>query len=153
MRISDWSSDVCSSDLAVIMNQALQDLGEYLSVALGDDMLAFEIVKGELIIQARRDSIHRVLTLLRDDSNCQFKLLVDICGVDYPDSDERFDVVYNLLSLQPNPPILVKLATDEEHPVPSVHGAFKSAGGYERKAEALYGLVFSVHPDLRSTLT
>ena len=73
------------------MNQALQDLGEYLSVALGDDMLAFEIVKGELIIQARREAISRVLTLLRDDSNCQFKLLVDICGVDYPDREERFD--------------------------------------------------------------
>src|SRR3546814_13179936 len=133
MRISDWSSDVCSSDLAVIMNQALQDLGEYLSVALGDDMLAFEIVKGELIIQARREAISRVLTLLRDDSNCQFKLLVDICGVDYPDREERFDVVYNLLSLKPKQRLQVNLPTAEENPVPYVPGVFKDAGGTERK--------------------
>ncbi|WP_119458604.1 NADH-quinone oxidoreductase subunit C [Rhodospirillaceae bacterium SYSU D60014] len=135
------------------MNQALQDLGEYLSVALGDDMLAFEIVKGELIIQARREAISRVLTLLRDDSNCQFKLLVDICGVDYPDREERFDVVYNLLSLKHNQRIRVKLTTDEEHPVPSVTGVFKSAGWYEREAWDLYGIFFSDHPDLRRILT
>ena len=135
------------------MNQALQDLGEYLSVALGGDMLGFEIAKGELIVQVRRDSIARALTLLRDDSNCLFRLLVDICGVDYPDRDERFEVVYNLLSLKHNQRIRVKLSTDEEHPVPSVASVFNSAGWYEREAWDLYGIFFSDHPDLRRILT
>lgn len=135
------------------MNQALRDLGEYLSVALGDAMLEFEVARDELAIRVRREAIVRVLTLLRDDSNCQFKLLVDLCGVDYPDRDERFEVVYNLLSLKHNQRIRVKVMTDETTPVPSVTSVFSSAGWYEREAWDLFGIFFSDHPDLRRILT
>jgi NADH-quinone oxidoreductase subunit C len=135
------------------MNQALRDLGEYLSVALGDAMLEFEVARDELAIRVRREAIVRVLTLLRDDSNCQFKLLVDLCGVDYPDRDERFEVVYNLLSLKHNQRIRVKLSTDEDTPVPSVTGVFNCAAWYEREAWDLFGIFFSDHPDLRRILT
>ena len=94
-----------------------------------------------------------MLTFLRDDANCQFKLLMDVCGVDYPDRDERFDVVYNLLSLKLNQRVRVKVTTDEDTPVPSVTGVFRSANWYEREAWDLYGIFFSDHPDLRRILT
>jgi NADH-quinone oxidoreductase subunit C len=93
------------------------------------------------------------MTFLRDDEACLFKVLVDVCGVDYPDRPERFEVVYNLLSLRHNTRIRVKVATDEATPVPSVTGVFSAANWFEREAWDLYGIFFSDHPDLRRILT
>ena len=67
-----------------------------------------------------------MLQFLRDDPKCRFTLLCDICGVDYPDREPRFDVVYNLLSMHLNQRIRLKLETDEEQPVPSATGLFSS---------------------------
>ena len=65
-----------------------------------------------------------MLTYLRDQPQCQFKMLVDLCGVDYPEREQRFEVVYHLLSLKHNQRIRVKVATDEATPVPSVAEVF-----------------------------
>jgi NADH-quinone oxidoreductase subunit C len=100
-----------------------------------------------------RSAILKVLRFLRDDANCQFKMLVDICGVDWPDRPERFEVVYNLLSLKQNQRIRVKVSTGEDTPVPSVTSLFSTAGWFEREAWDLYGILFSDHPDLRRILT
>jgi len=94
-----------------------------------------------------------VLTFLRDDSNCQFKVLVDLAGVDYPDREERLEVVYNLLSLSQNQRVRLKVRTDEETPVPTASGVFSSAAWYEREAWDMYGIYFADHPDLRRLLT
>jgi NADH-quinone oxidoreductase subunit C len=93
------------------------------------------------------------LGFLRDDSNCLFKQLTDICGVDYPDREERLEVVYNLLSLKFNHRIRVKVTTTPDQPVPSVTGVFNAANWFEREAWDLYGVFFSDHPDLRRILT
>jgi NADH-quinone oxidoreductase subunit C len=135
------------------MIEALIDLGEYVQAALPEAVTEAELRNGQLILHARRDEIQRVLTFLRDDSNCQFKVLVDLCGADYPDRPERFDVVYNLLSMTHNQRIRVKVATDEEMPVPSVVSVFSTAGWFERETWDLYGVFFSDHPDLRRLLT
>ena len=135
------------------MDQALRDLGEYIAGQLPDDVLGFEVAHGELMLHSRPSSIVKLLTFLRDDSHCLFKLLIDVCGVDYPERDRRFEVVYNLLSLKQNHRIRVKLSTAEGQPVPSVTGVFRSAGWYEREAWDLYGIFFSDHPDLRRLLT
>src|SRR5574338_1084610 len=135
------------------MDQTLQELGDFVAGRLPNDVLEAEIGNGELILNAHRGSIVKVLTFLRDDPNCQFKLLMDVCGVDYPDRDERFDVVYNLLSLKLNQRVRVKVRTDEDTPVPSVTGVFRSAGWYERETWDLYGIFFADHPDLRRLLT
>lgn len=135
------------------MNSALQEFGEYLAVALPNEVLATEIKVDELIVTVERGSIVKVLTLLRDDVNCRCKTLLDICGVDYPDREKRFDVVYNLLSLIHNHRVRVKVQTDEESPVPSVVGVFSSANWYEREVWDLYGVLFVDHPDLRRILT
>jgi len=135
------------------MDQALKDLGDYIAAAIPRDVIRSEGVCGELIVVARAAAIVDVLTFLRNDSNCQFKVLVDICGVDYPQRDPRFDVVYNLLSLTQNQRIRVKVMVDEETPVPTAIPVYSAAGWFEREAWDLYGIMFSDHPDLRRILT
>jgi NADH-quinone oxidoreductase subunit C len=135
------------------MTDALSDLAAYVKSALPQDVTACEIQHGELIVSIRRDAVVRVLTFLRDDARCLFKLLADLCGVDYPDRVERFDVVYNLLSLKHNQRIRVKVTTDEEHAVPSATSVFSAAGWFEREAWDLFGIYFADHPDLRRLLT
>lgn len=135
------------------MDEALKELAEHIARHLGDKMTASEIVGGELSVTVRRDHIVAALKFLRDDVNCQFKLMMDLCGVDYPDEEERFCVVYNLLSLPHNLRIRVKLWTTEEEPVPSVTQIYSAADWWEREAWDLYGIYFTDHPDLRRILT
>ena len=89
----------------------------------------------------------------RDDVNCRFKQLVDICGVHHPERPAQFDVVYNMLSVTQNMRIRIKVETDAETPVPSLTSVFSSADWYERETWDLYGIFFSDHPDLRRILT
>ncbi|MGD1880162.1 MAG: NADH-quinone oxidoreductase subunit C [Kiloniellaceae bacterium] len=135
------------------MNEALRDLGDYLEAAIGNDLLARDVVYDQLNLHIRRDGIIKVLTLLRDDQNCQFKQLVDLTAVDRPDQAERFEVVYNLLSLKQNQRVRVKLTTDERTPVASVCKTFSSAIWLEREAWDMFGIFFADHPDLRRILT
>ncbi len=134
-------------------NTALTELGETIAGALANEVYGYEIAFGELIVNARADRVVKVLTYLRDDSHCQFKLLMDLCGADYPDRPQRFDVVYNLLSLNHNMRVRVKVQTDADTPVPSVTGVFSSAHWYEREAWDMYGIMFADHPDMRRLLT
>jgi NADH-quinone oxidoreductase subunit C len=136
-----------------VANEALQELGDYIAGALSNEVRKTEIVCDQLIVHATRPAIVKVLTWLRDDSNCLFKQLMDVCGVDYPERDERFDVVYNLLSLKHNQRVRVKVTTNETDPVPSVTGVFSAANWYEREVWDLYGVFFTDHPDLRRILT
>ena len=114
---------------------------------------AARISFGELTIKVAADQIVPTLTKLRDDPACQFEVLIDICGVDYPARVKRFDVVYHLLSPRKNQRIRVKLETDEVTPVPSALPVFPAANWYEREAYDMYGILFSGHPDLRRLLT
>ena len=135
------------------MTQALKELGDYVSAAFPEDVLGSEIVHGQLIVRAKRESVLRFMTFLRDDARCLFKVMVDLCGVDYPDRPSRFEVVYNLLSLKLNQRIRVKVATDEETPVPSITALYSAAGWFECEAWDLFGIYFADHPDLRRLLT
>ncbi len=135
------------------MNEALKELSDHIAAAMGAHILGSEIRHGELMLHVERASIVRVMKFLRDDANCQFRMLVDLCGVDWPERPQRLDVVYNLLSLKQNQRIRVKVWTDEDTPVPSVTSVFSAAGWFEREAWDLYGILFSDHPDLRRILT
>ncbi len=135
------------------MNEALKELAEYIITALSGDVSTYDIARGELTLTARREAIIRVLTFLRDDSNCQFRQLIDVAGADYLDREERFDVVYHLLSLKQNQRVRVKVRASENTPVPSATAIFSSAGWWEREAWDLLGIFFSDHPDLRRILT
>ncbi|PSJ20231.1 NADH-quinone oxidoreductase subunit C, partial [Halomonas sp. ND22Bw] len=87
---------------------------------------------GELTLVAPRERIVEVLTALRDQFG--FQQLLDLCGVDYPDRKERFEVVYHLLSLTRNARLRVKVATDETQPVPSIIAVYPAANWFEREA-------------------
>ena len=135
------------------MNPALKELGEYLSDAFGSTVTNLEFRLDELMITVQREKILNVLKFLRDDVNCQFKQLLDVCGVDHPEYTDRFCIVYNLLSLTHNNRIRVKTWTNENTPIPSSTSLFSSAGWWEREAWDLFGIYFSDHPDLRRILT
>ncbi len=128
-------------------------LANHVQDKLSADILSAEFQKDELCIVVKREAIVPVLTFLRDDAQCRFSQLVDVCGADYPDRPERFEVVYNLLSVHKNARIRVKVLTDENHPVDSVTGVYKSATWFERETWDFFGIYFNNHPDLRRILT
>ena len=134
-------------------SESLNEVCAFLKQALADDVTSVEIVRGELIVGAKRASITKVLTTLRDAAPCQFTQLIDLCGVDYPEREERFEVVYHLLSMNKNTRVRVKVPAGEDTPVASVVGVFPCADWLEREVWDMYGVYFAGHPDLRRILT
>ena len=137
-------------------NVAMMDHLEAQLTPLGAEMVGAlgveaQVAYGELTLVAPRERIVEVMTALRD--RFEFQQLIDVCGADYPDREERFEVVYHLLSLTKNARVRVKLATGEQTPVPSVTGVYPCADWFEREAFDMYGMLFSGHPDLRRLLT
>jgi NADH-quinone oxidoreductase subunit C len=137
----------------VANSDRLNSLGEKIAAGLSGEVVDFTVAFDELTVRARAPSIMKVLTYLRDDPDCRFVSFIDICGVDYPERENRFDVVYHLLSPYRNHRVRVKIEADEQTPVPSVIEVFPAANWYEREAFDLYGILFSGHPDLRRILT
>jgi NADH-quinone oxidoreductase subunit C len=122
-----------------------------LSAALGDMLLSAHEEHGEILLNIRRESIEDALRLLRD--NHEYQQLMEMAGVDYPDRAERFEVVYMLLSLTKNHRIMLKVCTDEAHPVPTVTTLWPNAGWLEREVFDMYGVLFAGNTDLRRILT
>lgn len=135
------------------VNESLLDVAEHVAEHLREAIVSHEIIKDEIILIARRQDICRVLQFLRDDNECQFKMLISICGVDYPEREKRFDVVYNMLSLTQNTRIRVKTQVGEDERVPTATKLFSTAGWFEREAWDMYGIFFDGHQDLRRILT
>ncbi|WP_370853026.1 NADH-quinone oxidoreductase subunit C [Pararhizobium haloflavum] len=135
------------------LNDGLRDLSAYITEEKGDLIDSAGITFGELTVTASATSIVPLLTFLRDDPQCQFVNIIDICGVDWPGRAQRFDVVYHLLSPRQNSRIRIKVAAGEDEPIPSVCGVFPGADWFEREAYDLYGILFTGHPDLRRILT
>lgn len=108
-----------------------------------------ETINGEQVINVPSGNL---LSLLKDLRR-EFTQLVEIAGVDFPEREQRFEVVYMLLSLKANMRLRVRVATAEKIPVPSVISIYPSAGWFEREAWDMYGILFSDHPDLRRILT
>ncbi len=135
------------------MEDKLKDLGIALAAAQPHAVKDWQVAFGELTLNAEADQIANLLRYLRDDPRCLFTSLIDICGVDYPGREQRFDVVYHLLSPHLNHRIRVKVKTDAETPVPSAVEVFPAANWFEREAFDLYGVLFAGHPDLRRILT
>ncbi|HTI87476.1 MAG TPA: NADH-quinone oxidoreductase subunit C [Alphaproteobacteria bacterium] len=132
--------------------EGLQSLADLLAQKFPGEGPA-TIVRDELTFAVRRESLIEIATFLRDDPACLFKILVDVCGCDYIDRPERFEVVSHLLSIRHNRRIRLKVTTDVRTPVPSLARVFPTAEWFEREAWDLYGILFSGHPDLRRILT
>jgi NADH-quinone oxidoreductase subunit C len=136
-----------------VPDEELAALGQRISAGSDGAVTRFKVAFGELTLEAEASRIVALLTWLRDDKDCRFQQLVDLCGADYPERARRFDVVYHLLSFTKNRRIRVKVETDEQTPVPTVREVHPCADWFEREAFDMYGIVFDGHPDLRRLLT
>ena len=108
---------------------------------------------GEVVLHVGRADLLAVLTALRDDARFSCEQLMELCGVDWPERPERFDVVYMLLSVSLNHRVRVVVPTGAETPMPSVHKLWPVATWFEREAWDLFGITFADQPDLRRILT
>lgn len=136
------------------MHLDLHEYAGYIKAGLMDiKYVEPEYEKDGLVLRVPADAITQVLVFLRDDPRCLFKILTDLTAVDYPQREERFELVYNLLSVKFNQRIRVKALADETRLVPSVTGVYNAAGWYEREVWDMYGVMFADHPDLRRILT
>ncbi len=134
-------------------SEALTELGEHIAGHMTDAVRKFDVRVGELTVYAERDQIVTLVDFLKRDQMCMFEMMIDICGVDYPERSQRFEVVYHFLSMRLNQRIRVKISTDEDTPVPSIVDLHRGADWFEREAFDMYGVVFSGHPDMRRILT
>lgn len=111
------------------------------------------VEKGEVVAHVQRDALVPLMLTLRDDPRFACEQLMDLCGVDWPQRPERFEVVYNLLSVSRNHRIRVIVTTDETALVPSVCAIWPAATWWEREAWDLFGILFAGQPDHRRILT
>ncbi len=135
------------------MDDTLDRLGQTIKTALSASVESYEVAYGELTVFAKAADLVKVATFLRDDPACQFVSIIDVTAVDWPSREQRFDVVYHLLSPRLNQRIRLIVRTDEVTPVPSVVGVWRGANWYERETFDLYGVLFTGHPDMRRILT
>ena len=133
----------------------LAALSESIQAALGgavpNSIIGAAMARGELTIDVKPTDIVAVMSHLRD--NAEFRILVDLCGNDWPNREKRFDVVYHFLSLTRNRRIRVKAMLGEGQAIPSCVALYPAAGWFEREAFDMYGIAFEGNPDLRRILT
>jgi NADH-quinone oxidoreductase subunit C len=132
-------------------SNSLNELGQQIAAALPGAVKTAAVAYGELTVDIEAGEIARVIKALRNEFG--FTLLIDICGVDWPQREKRFDVVYHLLSLGKNARLRVKLQTDENTAVQTIVPLHPSANWFERETFDMYGIAFADHPDLRRLLT
>ncbi len=135
------------------MDETLDRLGQIIKSALGGSVTGYEIARGELTVHAKAADIVKVAKFLRDDPLCQCVCIIDVTAVDWPGREQRFDVVYHLLSPKTNARVRVKIMTDEATPVDSLVEVYRGADWFERETYDLYGVLFTGHPDMRRILT
>ena len=133
--------------------RGLAEIATRVGEVLGTRQLSQTIAFEELTITVAADAIVDVVTALRDDPELRFVSFIDICGVDWPEREKRFDVVYHFLSPFTNHRIRIKVETDADTAVPSISDVFPAATWFEREAYDFYGILFSGNPDFRRILT
>ena len=129
----------------------MADIAEIIAALPGVTSIAW--AKDELIANADRDDLVALMTSLRDDPRLLFEQMMEMAGVDWPERENRFEIVYCLLSVTHNHRIRVSVNTNETTQVPSIHGIWPVATWWEREAFDLFGIGFSGQPDLRRILT
>lgn len=133
--------------------KALGLYASWLEKVLGNTCEAVLEDRGELTVVTTGPNLEKVVRFLRDNTNAQFKLLIDIVGVDYPQREKRFEVVYLLLSARYSTRIKVKVCVDPFEGLPSLTPLYSAANWFEREVWDMFGVFFHEHPDLRRILT
>ena len=132
----------------------LLEFGRYLGQCLPKYVQKIQVTHGdELEVFIAPQGVVPVISFLKDHTNAQFTNLSDIAGVDVPTRENRFEVVYNLLSVRYNARIRIRTYAHELAPVESINAIHKAANWYEREVYDMYGIYFTDHPDLRRILT
>ncbi|KAM0331420.1 hypothetical protein ACHAQA_003093 [Verticillium albo-atrum] len=131
----------------------LHKYGAWIMGCLPKYVQQFSVWKDELTIYIPPSGVIPVLSFLKYNSSAEFTQVTTVTAVDYPTRDQRFEIIYQLLSVRFNSRIRVKTYADEVSPVPSITGLFDGANWYEREAFDLFGIFFVGHPDLRRIMT
>ncbi|KAI8824537.1 uncharacterized protein EV422DRAFT_504517 [Fimicolochytrium jonesii] len=139
--------------LEPVQDKELHEYGRFIASCLPKYIQQFSLYKDELTLYVAPSGLVPTMLFLRDHTACQFKQIANLSGVDYPTRSNRFEVVYNMLSLRYNTRIRVKTYATEVSPVPSMTPYFPGANWFEREAYDMYGIYFVNHPDLRRILT
>ncbi|MCC7305609.1 MAG: NADH-quinone oxidoreductase subunit C [Alphaproteobacteria bacterium] len=154
-----WFTDFCnykrksSGRIRELSAEELAKFAEYVTGKAGPMVTGYAFDGDELVFKTTRESLLKFLAFLRNDKECRFSQLIDITAVDYPGREERFEIVYNLLSMKHNRRVRVKISASEETLVPTAVNVFSAAGWFEREVWDMYGVMFEGHPDLRRILT
>jgi NADH-quinone oxidoreductase subunit C len=142
---------VAETEQTVVPHAELAKLGS--RIVLLTRATGSAVETGELVVWVSREALLSTMQTLHDNPDFAFEQLMDICGVDWPERPQRFDVVYNLLSVSLNQRVRVVVTTDESHSVDSVHGIWPVATWWERECWDMYGVTFAGQPDHRRILT
>ena len=137
---------IASESPLQIMADHLREIGQGI-------VLSLDIIHGEIELQVNAGTVAQLLMLVRDDRQAAFTQLIDLTAVDYPERKDRFDVVYQMLSMSNNMRLRIVATVGEGQAVPSVTGVFMAANWAEREVWDMFGIFFSGHPDLRRLLT
>ncbi len=136
------------------MSEKLTNFKDIISASRAGGLVANSEIKNDtIILHTSRENLTNLLLSLRDEGSLSFNQLIDITAVDYPEREERFEVIYQLLSLKNNVRITVKTSVDEKASMPSATSVFGDANWLEREVWDMYGVKFKGHPDLRRILT
>ena len=134
------------------MNNLL-DLEKKINSELATKIKSSQINHDQLYLNIESDSLIEVLVFLKNNSSTKFRQLVDITAVDYPELNQRFKLIYLLLSHDLNSRIILSYSINENEVIQSITGIFPSANWMEREVFDMYGIKFKDHPDLRRILT
>ena len=136
------------------MSMNLIELEELIRQLIGEQAVNISSPWGELVIEIKSSALLDVMSILKENPHCPFRMLVDICGVDYlGKKSPRFEVIYLMLSLHQNIRIQIIVPVEEGESLPSVISLFSSANWYERETWDMYGISFCDHPNLTRILT
>ena len=144
------AADIESRDAAV---SALGSMCDHLRQLLGDAISDARVSRGDIVLRTGISGVINVLVSLRDDRHAAFNQLSDLTAVDYPERPERFEMVYQLLSMRNNMRLRILVAVGEGQAVPSATAVYSAANWAEREAWDMFGIFFAGHPDLRRLLT
>lgn len=133
--------------------EELHKFGKYIMGCLPKYIQQFSVWKDELTIYIAPSAVRPVMIFLKNHTPAQFKSTMDVTAADYPSRTNRFDVVYNMLSVRHNSRIRVKTYANETSAVPSIVPIFEGANWFERETYDLFGIFFEGHPDLRRIMT
>ena len=131
----------------------LQNLEKLINSELASKIQSSNIDNKELLIEVSDSDLINVIQFLKSNDLCKFRQLIDIAGIDYPENEKRFNLVYLLLSHEHNYRIKLLVQFDLNQTIPSITKIFPSANWMEREVFDMYGIKIKNHPDLRRILT